>query len=152
MDLKFRLEIIWWVITAVIVAVFLFPILQNAVNYLFYKYNILFIIVFVTLTRYIFLLKHTFLSHRMFAKAVIGFICIPFIFYLTKGLQEFQVYYDEIGLQEFYKHLHIKDQKTLIKFTKAQMFFFGTGSIIASILFPMRMIISIWRNYNKNTV
>ncbi len=151
-NLILRLELLWILITLIVLVVVLLPIYSTADFYPFYKYNILFVVVFISLTRYIFFLKHTVLAHRMYLKAVVGFICIPFTFYLIKGLQEFQVYYDEIGLQEFYTSLDYAKQKMMMKYNKAEFFLFGTGSIITAILFPMRMILSIWRNYNKGTV
>ena len=147
-----KFEMLWWVITLVILVIVILPLYSTADFYPFYKYNIIFVIVFITLTRYIFFLKHTVLAHRMYLKTVVGFICIPFTFYLIKGLQEFQVYCDEIGLQEIYTSIDFETQKMMIKYNKAEMFLFGTGSIIVTILFPMRMILSIWRNYNKGTV
>lgn len=147
-----NLELLWWIITLIVLVIVLLPIYTTADFYPFYKYNILFVIVFITLTRYIFFLKHTFLAHRMYLKAAVGFVFIPFTFYLIKGLQEFQVYNDEIGLQEFYSTLDFAKQKMMMKYNRAEYFLFGTGSVITAILFPMRMILSIWRNYNKGTV
>ena len=68
-SLHFRLEIIWWIFTLILAAGILYPILREVDDYPFLVINIIFVIVFVTFTRYIFLLKHTFLAKQQLIKS-----------------------------------------------------------------------------------
>lgn len=62
------LELIWWVITAVVVAVVLYPIYKAMYVWPFRTWNIIFIVGLLTLGRYVFLLKHTFMAKRQILK------------------------------------------------------------------------------------
>jgi len=106
-NLSLILEVVWWIFTLLLVVGILFPIYSKAnATYPFYTSSILFIVVFVTFTRYIFLLKYTFLAHLEKLKlAIILFSAI-----------------------------------------------IGAGSIIAAIVLPLRLVVSIWLGRNRGTV
>jgi hypothetical protein len=147
--LLFLLEIIWWVFTALIVAGFLFPIWNKTVDYPFWTINIVFIVMAVTVTRYIFLTKFTFIAERKVLKLILIAITIPIIFMLINKLADFQSYLDEIGLDEVLKNLPVAEKEPMFNYIRSEMIFFGTASIIAMIIFPIQMMISIWKNFNR---
>ena len=60
--MKLLLEGIWWFITAIIVSLVMYPIWSNFPEFKFNVVNIVNITAFVTFTRYIFLLKYTFIA------------------------------------------------------------------------------------------
>lgn len=150
--LVFRLELIWWVVTAIIIGTVLFPVYKVQPEYPFWTINIISIVTFITLTRYVFLLKYTFLGYIQWAKAVALFLCIPLIIYLISELHAFQLYLDEVGLEGIFSHLSPPDIKGMVKYVSSEMLFFTVGSIIATIIFPFRMLISFWRTHNHGTV
>ncbi len=153
MSSKIVLELVWWIATLVIVALFLLPIISYiGEGYEFYKPNIFFIILFVTLTRYIFLLKHTFLANSKILKLILVFLPIPLFIYSIDALFNFQDFIDKGAHIRMLSHLAPDTAMDITKYIKYQFIFFGTGSILVIFLLPIRMIISIWRGINKGTV
>ena len=151
-NLRLRLELIWWLITAVAVAVVLFPIYKVKADYPFYLSNTIFVAAAITFTRYIFLLKYTFLAKRQWLKVAVAVACIPAFIYLLKEFNFFQKIAGDIGLEEMFAHLSFSGQTSLSKYVRAEMFFFGIASVFTSGLMPFRMIISFWRTHNRGTV
>lgn len=149
-NLSLKLELLWWVFTLVVVTAVLIPILSSIEHYPFTKINILFVVVFITLARYIFLLRHTFLAKQQKLKAVLIFLSIPFIFYLIGELYSFQTYLDEKGVEGFLGgDISIDKRNQLASFIRNQMLFFGAGAVITAFMFPFRMVMSIWTLRNR---
>jgi len=121
-------------------------------DYPFLITNIIYIIVFVTFTRYIFLLKHTFLSHRQVLKPILIVLCIPLFFYLVSELNYFQTYLDERGIDSFLGEISYENRPRIASFIRNEMILFGVGSIITTVILPLRMILSLWRWKNRGTV
>jgi hypothetical protein len=84
-------------------------------------------------------------------KVLLLILCIPLAIYLIRALHEFEIFADEIGVQALYPNLPEKSQAKWIEYTKTEMLFFGVGSVIVTIVFPFRMLISFWRTHNKGT-
>jgi len=152
-SLAFILEIIWWVFTLFLIVAVLYPIYRKAgTTYPFFKINMLFIIAFVTFTRLIFLLKHTFLANQEKAKVAIILFSAIIVFLLVNELNFFQTYLDEKGLGSFLGHLTLSEQSSLGTYINRMTLFFGVGSAIAAIILPFRLVLSIWRGRNRGTV
>ncbi len=151
-SLHFRLEIIWWFFTLILVTGVLYPILSKVDNYPFLVINIIFIIVFVTFTRYIFLLKHTFLAKQQLLKTGIVLIGVPIIFMLINQINLFQTFLDENGTEGIVGDLAFGKRENIANFIRAEMLFFGVGSVISAIILPLRLVVSVWRTENRGTV
>ena len=80
------------------------------------------------------------------------FIFIPFIFYLISGLHGFRTFLDEEGMYYPMRNLSADDAQRLGNYMYYEMVFFGSGAIVASIIFPFRMIISVWTLKNRGKV
>ena len=144
-----RLELIWWLITAIAIALVLLPIYSSlGQNFPFYTVNIVFIAGFITLTRYLFLLKHTFLAERTYLKLALMFLSVPAIFLLVQEVNLFQVYVDENGAEALVGSLPRDRQLPMMAYIRNEMVLFGVGCTIAAIAFPLRMVMSLWRRYN----
>jgi len=153
MNSKMVLELVWWIASAIIVVLFLLPIINFVgERYPFYQPNIFFILLFVTFTRYIFLLKHTLIAHSKWIKLVLVFLPIPLFLYSIDALFNFQDFLDKGDHIKMLSHLLPDTAMNISKYIKYQFIFFGTGSILVLFLLPIRMIISIWRGINKGTV
>ncbi len=151
--LSFILEVVWWLFTLFAVIAVLYPIYKSTNNgYPFYKSNILFILVFITFTRFIFFLKHTFLANYEMLKVGIILFSAIIVFLLVNELNFFQTYLDEQGLKSFLGHLSLSEQGSMGSYIRREMLFFGVGSIITAILLPLRLVVSIWRGRNRGTV
>lgn len=147
------MELLWWLVTLVVVTLVLFPIFRlEPVGFPFWKINTIFIVIFITLTRYVFLLKHTFLGYIQWMKVAVIVLCIPLFLYLIDQLHFFQDYMDKIGLEEEFDHLSLNGQASIISYIDSEMIFFGVGSLICSVFLPFRMLISFWRMHNRGTV
>jgi len=149
---KALLEIIFWAFTAVVAFAVLFPVVNEIKTYPFLFINVVYIVTAITVTRYMFLLQHTFLAHRQALKVALVFLCIPFVFYLIQGLNHFQTFIDEQGLDALVGSLPYQRRNNMADYIRNEMLFFGTASIISSAAFPFRLLASVWRNRNRGTV
>ena len=153
MNNKWSLEILWWLITIILTVLIMLPIYTNVgSNYPYYTANVAFIFVFLTFTRYIFLLRYAPFSHSDMVKGILIFIPIPLFFYFIDALYDFQRFLDEEGLVTILGNLNSEAQFQIAKYIQYEKLFFGSGAIITLVLFPIRMIVSIWRVRNRGTV
>jgi hypothetical protein len=152
-NLKLQLEIIFCLVTAIITFMVIYPILNNFVKFGFLYSNIIFVVVFVTYTRLIFLLKYSLIANVQWMKFVLIFISIPLIFKLIEWVFNFQIFIQSEGLDSYkaYFKTGIPDstRETLLNYMKREFLFFGVAATISAIILPFRLLISFWRVYNK---
>lgn len=153
MSLKWRAELLFLLITAIVTLLIILPVYLYYGNlYPFYFYNIWFVFLFLLFTRYIFLLRLTPFSHQKMFKLILLFLCIPLFLYFIDGIYEFQRYMDETGFVGISKD-DMDEAASMSKYTRYQFLLFGVGTIITFVLLPLRMVVSIWRvTNNKGTV
>ncbi len=144
-----RLEAVWWLTTAVVALLVLYPLYSAPVDFPFYTINIIYIVSFITLTRYIFLLHLTFLRRRQILKIAVICAAVPFIFYLVQGLNTFQTFLDEQGVEAIVGRLPLERQQGMITYIRGEFLLFGVGSIIAAVVLPVRLLISVWKQQNE---
>lgn len=153
MNNKWSFSLICWLITLLIVVMVMLPIYnQVADSYRFYFENIVFIVLFLTFTRFIFLTKHHWFSHVTWFKTIAIFAVIPLLFYCVDNMWDFQRFLDEEGIGTILTDSYSKNQSYLGKYIKAQMIFFGASALITSFLLPFRMLHSIWRVKHRGKV
>ncbi|MEQ8707238.1 MAG: hypothetical protein RIC19_25120 [Phaeodactylibacter sp.] len=152
MTQKVQLELYFWIFTVLVTSAVMLPILTSVPGYPFTFVNIVYVVVAITLTRYIFLLKHTFLARRQNLKVVVVFLCIPLVFYLVQNLNYFQTFLDEEGPEAIIGKLAYTEQQNLLTYIRSELLLFGVMSIISSVLLPLRLILSVWRTRNRGTV
>ena len=150
--LKIQLEIIWWFFTFLLALLVMLPIMRSVPYYKFFTENVVFVVVFVTFTRYIFLLKHSFLAHMKWVKMIIIATSVIVIFMLVLSIGDYSSFLKEEGQQKMVEHLPFKRQTQLLKYMRNEMLFFGVGAVIAAIVLPLRMVVSLWRVRNRGTV
>lgn len=146
------LELIWWVLTALVVWAVLFPIHEAMRVWPFEGWNIAFIVVLITFTRYIFLLKHTFLAWQQEVKVALILIMFPLTFFLIEAVNGFMVYIEENTWDGLTGHLPLADKTAIEQYIWTEMLFFGVGSFIAAPAFAARLMLSVWRTRNRGTV
>jgi hypothetical protein len=150
---KLTIELISIVITVVLVILFLLPIHDKIGDqYPFYVENALFIIVFFTLMRYLFLMKYHWLANLIWVKVVLVFLSVPILMYLIDNVYDFQSFSDEVGIYTIMENLETSKQKALASYIRNEMMFFWTGAFICALFLPIRMIVSLWRMKNRGTV
>jgi len=59
---------------------------------------------------------------------------------------------DEQGLQSLFEKFSARENDEMTTYIKAETIFFAVGSIIVSAILPVRMLISVWRQYNNKSV
>lgn len=145
---KTTFSILWILVTTIIVLMIMLPIHENCGKlFTFYPQNIISIVIAVTFTRYLFLLKyHWFDSYRSI-KIVLSFAVIPLILYLVDGHYEFQRFLDEEGVDSL---LLTGGNPAVAKYTENEFIFFWAFAMICCIALPIKMIRSIWRDYKSN--
>lgn len=152
MNKRIQLELYFWLFTALIAAAVLLPIVTRLPDYPFLLTNIVFVLVAVTMTRYLFLLKHTFLAERQRLKVIAFFSFIPLIFYLVQELNYFQTFLDEEGPAAIVGSLPFSSQESMITYIRSQIILFGVASIISTVALGFRLLISVWRLRNRGKV
>lgn len=146
-----RFELIWWLFTAVLVVAVLAPIYLHKLYFPFYLTNILFVVTFVTVTRYTFFLKYTWLARKKWIKVGIIMASAILIFVFATSMIDFNNYIEEVGLQEVVKDLPASRQYPMIRYIQREVIFFAMGSMIGLGVFSLRLIISLWRMRNSVT-
>ncbi len=152
MEKKAQLELYFWLFTAVLAAGVLLPILTRLPDYPFLFVNIIYIIVAVTMTRYIFLLEHTFLAYRQRLKVVVFFLFIPLVFYLIQELNYFQTFLDEEGQEAIVGRLPFDQRGSMLTYIRSEIILFGVAAVISTIVLGFRLLISVWRLRNRGKV
>ena len=146
------LEVLWWGITTFVVAVILYPIHKAMYVWPFQPLNIAFVVVTITLARYIFLLKHTFLARFQVLKVALLLLMFPLTFVMVNELNMFMLYIEENTWDPLTGHLPAMDKRAIEEYIWAEMLLFGVGSCVAPPLFAARLMLSIWRTRNRGTV
>ena len=152
MKQKVLFELTWVAITIVLLAMVLMPIIMSVGNaYPFYIENILVVIIAVTFSRYIFLLKHHWISGSRWYKLFFIFFPIVVFFFLLDSFYDFQRFCDEEGIRSIMSDLHASQQGNLAIYIRTEMVLFWAAAFLSNLIMPFRMIISIWRKINKGT-
>lgn len=152
MSSKIVLELIWWLITAIVTCAVLYPIWNEVQDYPFWFENTLSIVLLITYARYIFLLKHTFLANIEWLKVIFVLLSPMIIFYLGLQVNRFQVNIDEQGIEYITKGVRDGRVLTMASYIRAEYMFFAIATVISGIIFTGRMMGSIWRKRNLGTV
>ncbi len=142
------MELIWWVVTAIIAFAVLYPIYQSTVDYPFWTINIIFIVAAVTIIRLVFLTKFSFLADSKYLKVVLVMITVPIIFLLVEQMIGFQSYIDEEGLNDVLQNLSESDRGSMFNYIRTEMLFFAMAAILGMVALPVKMVKSVWRDYN----
>ncbi len=152
--MKWMLEGIWWIVTAILIVIIMFPV-WGKVDYPFKFFNVVSIVAFVTLTRHIFLLKYSLIAQQNTLKVVLLILCLPLAWFLIENMSNFQTfldYLDDTGWDTVFGEKPHEKQLEMYKYLRTEVSFFGTASLILCVLFPIRMVISVWRQRNRGTV
>ena len=151
-QLTLWLELIWWALTALIVWAVLYPIHKAMHVWPFEGWNIAFVAILITFTRYIFLLKHTFLAWQQEVKVALILLMFPLTFMFIDSVNGFMVYIEENTWFALTGHLPAAEKRAIEDYMWVEMLFFGIGSCIAAPVFALRLFMSVWRTRNRGTV
>jgi hypothetical protein len=143
------LELLWWALTGLFTLLVTLPILLSPIYFPFWTNNILFVLTFVTTTRYLFLLRFTWMAYLIRIKVVLFFLAIPFVFFLIQEVHAFQVFLDERGMEVIVGELPLERQDSMMAYIRSEYLLFGIGAIVGSVVLPFRLLQSVWLLYNR---
>ncbi len=154
LKLKIQLELLWWLFSTIILLFVTYPIFSSLKSYDFWISNILFVLIFVTYSRQIFFLKHSFLAQQQVLKFVLIFASIPLIFKSVEWLFDYQHFIQTDGqeklLKQFREGYNFNEKLKTVNYISSQYMFFAVATIISAIVLPFRLLISYWRVHNKH--
>lgn len=148
---RWIIEIVWWLLTILVTGLILLKVYESVAGYPFYFYNTLFILVFLTFSRYIFLLNQSPIIYSRKPKMFYFFLSIPLCFIIFEGFYAYQSAIDEYGAEDYFNIRPDADPGSTVSFIHTQMVFFGVASFIAAVVMPVRMVVSIWKTRNRGT-
>lgn len=143
-------EGIWWLITLVVIVLVIYPIRLEIYGFPFEKSNIYFIIGCITGLRWLLLLPSTPFAKNLWIKLILIFLCIWLFIFSFNRFGLFQIFLDEKGVISLTNHLSESRQMAMSTYIASEYIFFAVGTMVACILLPFRLVISIWRTYNLN--
>jgi hypothetical protein len=146
MKQKVVFELVWCLFTIVLMALILSPIwFMLGEAYPFYTDNILLIFIAITFGRYLFFLKHHWLTYSMWIKLVFVFLPVGIFFFLMDSFYDFQRFFDEVGIRTIMDELSPRQQNQMAVFIRTEMILFWSAAFISNFLLPFKMIRSIYR-------
>ena len=155
---KLLFEIIWWCITAVVVAVVMLPIWKEFPRFPYQQTNILYVITFITFTRCAFLLKYTFLADAVYVKIGFMLVTLALIAWLTFSMQDFQIWREQGDMEKMFPGVSFEKRESILSYLKSEFIFFAIGSIVAAVFLAGRLFFSFRRkrsseenNFSLNT-
>lgn len=137
------LEAVWWLFTGVLAYIAVLPILNDALYSRFVPTTILFVLTASFGIRYLFFLRHTFIAQFTPAKMVLVVIPIWLAFKLVDYLQ---------GFAEFLDYEDPDPMNSSNGFFRNEYVFLGVLAVFSTISLPVRMVVSLWRQYNNEGV
>ena len=147
---KILLEAIWWLVTAVIVTIIMYPIWTNFPAYKFNMMNIINIVVFITFSRYTFFLKYTFLATLQKAKIAFVLFTIAIVTTLMTQIQSFNVWIDGGDPDILLESVGRTDMREpLLNYIKSEYVFFVVAAIVSALFLSGRLLVSVWRLRNR---
>ncbi len=150
---KITFEGVWWMVTMLIVLGVLYPIYTSmGLDFPFYYQNVGLIVIAVTLLRFVFWLKHTWLGPFKWTKLVLFFGVIPVFIFVVDSFLKFNQFYDQTGFSGMLFHLEPQTALAVSKYIQIEFLFFCTAAFFSLIAFAIRMVVSLWRMKNKGYV
>ena len=145
-------ELVWWLATAIVCGMVYLRVSTAFPTYPFLFENMVFIVVFITLTRWIFLLPLSLISLSRNLMIVAIFAAIPLFLYILGVHRSFKTNWDDGTLIQYVAKGDYDELKGIANFFKSEMIFFSVGSLVALFVFPFRMVKGVWQKYNRGYV
>lgn len=145
-------ELIWLLFVILICVLVLLPLRSILPTYPFTFINILFIAVFLLLCKHSFFIKYSFFAKWQKFKVGLFFLCIPLIFKLVEFINYFITYIDENAFDSFITNTSPARLKSLSTYIYNEMLLLGVASVVVTVFFAFRVLLSVWRWRNRQTI
>ena len=149
---KLLFDFLWILLALLICLLVLLPIITHTRDFPFYPVNAVFILTLFILFRHTFFLKHSLIGKMQYLKLALIFLSIPLVWQLISYLNGFITYVDDYSYEPILSHLNYTAREKMEVYIRTEMIFFGVASIVIGIIFPFRLLVSIWRVRNKGTI
>lgn len=149
------MELLWWLVTALVAWMVTQPFWDYFTKDEFVIELLVFVVVFLTAARYLFLLKYTFLAYFQPLKFILIFASIPLVFWGIHEFFEFRDFYETqsegmvIGQSYFEAKLDFSERYQILQRLLPIYTFFASSAILTIIVMPFRLLVSYWRVYNN---
>jgi len=140
-------ELLWWAFTLILAGLMLLPIYTQTPDFPFFAANAVYIIVAITLTRYFFFLKISWLRDRLLVQGILSLLLIPLIFWMVQYFNAFIHFFDAYGPDVLVDGLAKKTANIMKGYIEIEYRFFGVWAIVSALLIPPRMIYNVWGRY-----
>ena len=142
-------EVLWLGITAMLIYAVLYPV-TSKIYYLYWKINVLFILIAFTYFRYSILFKSLPFLKPSWVRFFLFALNLSLFIYLASNEQRLISMADNFYLEDFgFPKVFINEvaKRGLFKYLYTEIVFFGTASLITLSAFQIRLIISYWQYY-----
>lgn len=152
---KFFMELLWWAVTAIAAWMATRPFWKYFDNDEYLIELTVYIVVLITVARYLFLLKYTFLARLQALKFILIFASIPLALWGVNEFFDFRDFYETqsegmIENQSYFEEgLTFSKRYEVLQHLMPIYSFFAWGAIITLFMMPFRLLVSYWRVYNK---
>lgn len=140
-------ELLWWAFTIVLAALVLAPVYANIPDFPFFLPNFIFVVVAITLTRYLFFLKISWLRDHLAWQAGLSILILPLIFWMGQYFNLFVTYLDEQNPDVFIKHLPEARAEIMSIYLNNEYKLFAFWAIAAGLIMPLRLLYNVWVRY-----
>ena len=152
---KIVMELLWWLVTAVIAWMVTGPYWKHFANDEYVIELLIFVVALLTIARYLFLLKYTFLARFQLLKFILIFASIPLAFWGIQEFFDFREFYETqsegmvIGQSYFAPGVGFSERYQVLQRFLPIYSFFASSAILTPIVMPFRLLVSYWRVYNN---
>lgn len=140
-------ELLWWAFTIVLAALVLAPVYLSVPDFPFFLPNFIYVVVAITLTRYLFFLRITWLRDHLAWQAGLSLLLVPLIFWMGQYFNYFVTYLDEQNPDVFVRHLPPATAEVMDLYLNNEYKFFAFWAIAAAIIMPFRLLYNVWMRY-----
>ena len=143
-------ELSWWAFAFVLAGLVILPLYSTVPDFPFYVPNFVYVVVAITLTRYLFLLHVSWLRDQLIVQAAVAVLLVPLAFYMVQSFNAFVIYFDERGPDVLIRSLDPELGRTMNRYMHAEYRFFGVWAIVAAAVTPFRLIYNAWVRYRAS--
>ena len=141
-------EMIWWLISALIVAAALFPLFSK-VHYQMLWVNALILFVAVTYFRYAVMLRSVYVLRSKWIRFALSVININFFVFVLRQQQNFLTVYNSYTLEELgkpIKPLSLDEVYNLFSYYFSEVTFSVVACLCLTVALTVRMVLSYWQS------
>lgn len=140
-------ELIWWAFTLVLACLVLVPVYTQLPGFPYMVANFVNVVVAITLTRYLFFLKLSWLRDHLLIQGALSILLLPLIFWMVQYFNSFIRFFDEQGPDVLTRGMDGELASIMNSYLHAEYRFFAVWAIMAALIMPLRLLYNVWVRY-----